>query len=64
MEIKTLLIIGGIIAVGFILKSCISNNNSKNESRPKNAEIPTEKIQNDKIVLIENIKLDDLKSAI
>ena len=61
---KTLLIVGGIIVVGFILKSCISNNNSKNESRPNNAEMPTEKIQNDKIVLIENVKLDDLKNAI
>jgi hypothetical protein len=64
MEMKTLFIIGGILVVAFILKSCISNNNSKNESRPKNTEIPTEKIQNDKIVLIENIKLSDLKSAI
>ena len=61
---KTLLIIGGIIIVGFIFKSCISNNNSKNESRPNNAEIPTEKIKNDKIVLIENVKLEDLKNAL
>lgn len=61
---KTLFIIGGVLVVAFILKSCISNNNSKNESRPKNAKIPTEKIQNDKIVLIENISLNDLKSAI
>ena len=64
MEIKTLFIIGGILVVAFILKSCISNNNSKNESRPKNAEIPTEKIQNDKIVLFENVKSEDLKNAI
>ncbi len=61
---KFLFIIVGIIVVAFILKSCISNNNSKNESRPKNAIIPTEKKQNDKIVLIENTKLDELKSAI
>jgi hypothetical protein len=64
MEMKTLFIIGGILVVAFILKSCISNNNSKNESRPKNAEIPTEKIQNDKIVLFENVKSEDLKNAI
>ena len=61
---KTSLIIGGIIVVAFILKSCISNNNSNNESRPNNAEIPTEKIQNDKVVLVENVKLEDLKNAI
>ena len=64
MEMKTLFIIGGILVVAFILKSCISNNNRKNKSRPKNAEIPTEKIQNDKIVLIENVKSEDLKNAI
>jgi hypothetical protein len=64
MEMKTLLIIGGIIILGFILKSYISNNNSKNESRPNNAEMPTEKIKNDKITLIENVKLEDLKNAL
>ena len=64
MEMKTLLIIGGIIVVGFILKSCISNNNSKNESRPINTEMPTEKIKNDKIVLIENVKLEDFKNVL
>lgn len=61
---KTLLIICGIIAVGFLLKSCISNNNSKNENRPRNVKVPTKKVQNDKIVLVENIDLEDLKSAI
>lgn len=61
---KTLLIIGGFIVVGFILKSCISNNNSKNESRPNNVEMPSEKIKNDKIVLIENVKLEDFKNAL
>lgn len=64
MEMKSLLIICGIIAVGFILKSCISNNNSKNENRPNNTEIPSEKIKNDKIVLIENVKLEDFKNAL
>jgi hypothetical protein len=64
MEIRTLLIIGGIIVVGFILKSCISNNNSKNQNRPNNVEIPSEKIKNYKIVLIENVKLEDLKNAL
>lgn len=61
---KTLLIIGGIIVAGFFLKSCISNNNSKNESRPNNVVMPSGKIENDKIVLIENVKLEDLKNAI
>lgn len=61
---KNVFIIGGIVVVAFILKSCISNNNSKNESGTRNTVIPTEKNKNDKIVLIENIKLDDLKSAI
>ena len=64
MKMKTLLIIGGIIVVGFILKSCISNNNSKNESRPNNAEMPMVKIKNDKIALIENVKLEDFKNAL
>jgi hypothetical protein len=64
MEMKTILIICGIIAVGFLLKSCISNNNSKNKNRPNNAEIPTEKVKNDKIVLVEDVNLEDLKSAL
>ena len=64
---KTLLIIVGIIVVGFILKSCISynnNSNNKNKSRPNNDEFPSVKIQNDKVVLIENVKLEDFKNAV
>ena len=61
---KTILIIAGVIIIGFVLKSCISNNTSQNEKRPANTKISTEKIANDKAVLIENIKSEDLKNAI
>ena len=64
LKLKTLLIIAGIIVIAFILKSCVSNNNSKNESTTNNAEIPSEKIKNDKIVLIENVKSEDFKNAL
>jgi hypothetical protein len=61
---KIILIITGVIVLGLILKACTSNNNSQNKKRPSNSKLPTEKIPNDKIVLIENVKLDDLKGAI
>jgi hypothetical protein len=64
MELKTVLIIIGVIIVALFLKSCVSNNNSKNENRPINKELPKDKINNDKIVLIENVSLEDLKKAI
>lgn len=64
MELKTVLIIIGVIIVALFLKSCVSNNNSKNENRPIYKELPKDKITNDKIVLIENVSLEDLKKAI
>ena len=64
MEMKTLLIIAGVLIVVFILKACTPNNNSKNKNRSIKAEVPTEKTTNDKVVLIENVKLEDLKNAL
>jgi hypothetical protein len=64
MELKTVLIIIGVIMVALFLKSCVSNNNSKNENRPANKELPKEKITNDKIMLIENVSLEDFKKAV
>jgi len=64
MELKTVLIIIGVIIIALFLKSCVANNNSKNENRPTNKELPKDKITNDKIMLIENISLEDLKKAI
>jgi hypothetical protein len=61
---KIILLIVGIIVVLFFLKSCFPSNNSKTNIKPKNIEIPSKKIQNDKIVLIENVKLDDVKKVI
>lgn len=60
---KTVCIIAGVIIITFILKSCISNTNGS-KKQPLNSNIPTKKIPNDKIVFIENVKLEDLKSAI
>ena len=64
---KTLLIIGIIIVVGFLifkfgLKS--SESDLKNTSRPNNVSKPTATKDNDKIILIKNLKLDYLKQAI
>lgn len=64
MELKTVLIIIGVIIVALFLRSCVANNNSKNENRPTNKELPKDKISNDKIMLIENVNLEDLKKAI
>lgn len=65
MEMRTLLIIIiGIVVVGFILKSCKSKDESQNERRPLNTVIPTNKVENDKVVLVENVKLEDLKNAL
>jgi len=61
---KIFVIIVGLLIVAIIIKSCKPTDNSKNEKRPDDAILPTNKIQNDKIVLIENASLDDVKNAI
>ena len=64
MELQTVLIIIGVIIIALFLKSCVSNNNSKNGNRPTNKDLPKDKITNDKIMLIQNVSLEDLKKAI
>ena len=64
---KTLLIIGIIIVVGFLifkfgLKS--SDSELKNTTRPSDSNKPITPIINDKVILIKNLKLDYLKQAI
>jgi hypothetical protein len=64
---KIFLIIGIIIVIGFLifkfgLKS--SQSDLKNNTRPKDSNKPTSPIDNDKIVVIKNLKLDYLKQAI
>ncbi|MDD4994251.1 MAG: hypothetical protein PHR83_18675 [Paludibacter sp.] len=64
MEYKTILVIIGVIMIALLLKSCVSKNNSKNENRPITKDLPQDKIENDKVVLIENVNLDEVKNAI
>lgn len=64
MENKTLLVIFGVIMIVLLLKSCASKNNSKNESRPIVKDLPKDKVENDKVVLIENVNFDEVKKAI
>lgn len=64
MELQTVLIILGVIIIALFLKSYAANNKSKNEDKPTNRELPKDKITNDKIILVENVNLDDLKKAI
>jgi len=64
MDSKTVLVIIGVIVIAFLLKSCVSNNNFKNKNRPINKDLPSEKVNNDKIVLIENVDSDNVKKAI
>ena len=64
---KTLLIIGIIIVVGFLifkfgLKS--SESDLKNIARPNDSNKPSVPVDNDKIVIVKNLKLDYLKQAI
>ena len=64
---KTLLIIGIIIVVGFLIfkfgiKSSYSDLN--NTVRSSDFRKPTLPIDNDKIIIVENLKLDYLKQAI
>jgi hypothetical protein len=64
---KTLIIIGIVIVVGFlifkfVLKSAQSD--LKNNKRPNGTNKPAILIENDKIIVIKNLKLDYLKQAI
>jgi hypothetical protein len=64
---KTLIIIGIVVVVGFLifkfgLKS--SESDLKNVSRPNDSNRSTTPIENDKIIVVKNLKLDYLKKAI
>jgi hypothetical protein len=64
---KTLLIIGIVIVVGFLifkfgLKS--SDSDLKNTARPDDSNKPTDPVDNNKIIIVKNLKLDYLKQAI
>ncbi|MDP4203057.1 MAG: hypothetical protein Q8861_10195 [Bacteroidota bacterium] len=64
MEYKTILVIIGAIIIALLLKSCVSKNNNKNENRTSIKDLPKEKVENDKVVLIENVNLGEVKKAI
>ena len=68
MEMSKILVIIGVIVLAVILifkngfKSSASDLNSK--VRPNNFEKPTKLLDNDKMILVKNLKLDYLKQAI
>jgi len=66
MEIKTILIVVGLIATGFIIKACVptTKKETQNTKRPKKTAKPTKTIANDKLVLISHVKTDEIKQAI
>jgi len=64
METETVLIIFGVILIALFLRYYVANNKSKNGDKLTNRELPKDKIENDKIILVENVSLDDLKKAI
>jgi hypothetical protein len=66
MEIKTILIIVGLLATGLIIKACVptSNKETQNTERPTKSTKPTETVENDKLVIIRDVKLDEIKQAI
>ena len=64
---KILLIIGIVIVVGFLIFKFVfksSDSDLKNTTRPSDLGKPTTPIDNDKIVIVKNLKLDYLKQAI
>lgn len=67
METTTLLIILGVIAIGLIFKSIISKNGSENhpiDRRSAPLIKPTEKVNNDKIIVVKNAIPEEVKQAI
>ena len=66
MDTKTILITIGIIAAGFILKSCIQkgDRNLNETQRPSESLKPTQLVENDKIIIIKNVSIEDLKTVI
>jgi len=66
MEIKTILTIVGLIATGLVIKSCVptTNKETQNTDRPTKTAKPTETIENDKLVVVRDVKPDKIKQAI
>lgn len=60
MEPTTILFVAAVLALSFVLKSRISNGKPGSED----LDMPSEKIENDKIILIENAVCEDVKKAI
>ena len=60
---KIILILGIIVVVLLIIKACIAENRHNNTSRPSMVP-PSQKSENDKIVVIKGAKYDDVQKAI
>lgn len=62
---KILLITLAVIIVAIIIKACTSGNNlAKDNSRPTNANIPTDEKINDKIIVVSNVNHEDISKAL
>ena len=63
---KTFIILAAVVIVALILKACISTTDqAKNDtSRPPLDTKPTTPVDNDKLILINNVSIDDLKKVL
>jgi len=62
---KTFLIIGAIVIIVFILKACVSGNNSADDvSRPSESDKPTDLKDNDKLIVIKNVTHQDIEQVL
>jgi hypothetical protein len=67
MEPITIIIIVGLIAVGLYFKSSVSKtNNEKRQTDKESANLkkPTETVANDKVIVVKNVKPEEIKQAI
>ncbi|MEM6845226.1 MAG: hypothetical protein AAF944_25400 [Bacteroidota bacterium] len=66
MEIKTILIIVGLIATGLVIKACVptTNKETQNTDRPTKTAKPTKTIENDKLVVVNDVTPNEIKQAI
>ena len=66
MNIKTLLIIIGLIIVGLIFKACIKrgNGNFNNLKRPPESLKPSQYVDNDRMIIVNNVSLVDLQTVL
>jgi len=64
MKIKTIVLFVGICMLAILLNSCISDKNKRIQIKPKDQKVTHEKIENNKIVYIENVNPEEIKKAI